>query len=403
MTDWKTYKNQYPWNCVPVTTYHKTVYKPVIKATVLSTDSTLDIRSIAYGNGTYVAVGGYATTNTPLVWTSSDCVKWTQRTTGLTNTFCGLSSVTFGNGIFVAVGASLVGYQWDYQWRRYRIVSFDGGVSWTEYYSDEGDLAKELQYIMCNFWQKNNTFYICALSGLIYSTDAISWSHMPYGRFPAYPQWSTYNCCFTTDMALFMPIWYNWRQHILTTDGINFIYTGAETGVFPSSSSYNGSKFIITGSSSPQIMAFDPVTYSLTILASAVLEYPNVCCASDGISVMLVDSYTGDITSSIGCWYSNEKFIFTKNSEGRYLRAVIASSDNKYFIAGGDQVVLKLELFHTEEEAFAYYNEGNKFTYSPSDEGGERTPVWDIKDHSSTPITSTHNLGCGYWWGVKKP
>lgn len=54
--------------------------------------------SLAFGNGTFVAVGGNSTNNSTVAMTSSDAITWTLRTlpTG------GNWSVTFGNGIFLA-------------------------------------------------------------------------------------------------------------------------------------------------------------------------------------------------------------------------------------------------------------------------------------------------------------
>jgi hypothetical protein len=55
-----------------------------------------DLRGVAYGNGTFVAVGKGGT-----ILTSPDGVNWTAQTSGMRSW---LSSVTYGNGLFVAVG-----------------------------------------------------------------------------------------------------------------------------------------------------------------------------------------------------------------------------------------------------------------------------------------------------------
>src|SRR6266496_3824353 len=53
------------------------------------------LRSIAYGNGVFVAVGGKTTV------TSTNGTTWTQRDPG---TQTSLSAIAYGNGLFVAVG-----------------------------------------------------------------------------------------------------------------------------------------------------------------------------------------------------------------------------------------------------------------------------------------------------------
>jgi hypothetical protein len=61
-----------------------------------------DLRSVACGNGTYVAVGGYSGFGIPgVVLTSPDGVQWNSAAISSTNY---LTDVVFGQGTFVAVG-----------------------------------------------------------------------------------------------------------------------------------------------------------------------------------------------------------------------------------------------------------------------------------------------------------
>src|SRR6267143_4678432 len=60
--------------------------------------TTNDFYAVAYGKGTFVAVGIGG-----LLCSSSDGVSWTPQTSGTTND---LESITFGNGLFVAAGAN---------------------------------------------------------------------------------------------------------------------------------------------------------------------------------------------------------------------------------------------------------------------------------------------------------
>ena len=59
-----------------------------------------DWRSVAYGNGLWVAV---SQTGTNRVMTSADGITWTSRTSAADNAW---TSVTYGNGLFVAVSIS---------------------------------------------------------------------------------------------------------------------------------------------------------------------------------------------------------------------------------------------------------------------------------------------------------
>ena len=77
------------------------------------------LTGVAFGNGTYVAVG--STGGTPLALTSPDGVAWTAHSVGQ-GTSGGLLSVSFGNGTFVAgsLGADCPG-----------IFSSPDGATWT--------------------------------------------------------------------------------------------------------------------------------------------------------------------------------------------------------------------------------------------------------------------------------
>lgn len=68
-------------------------------ATARTLPSSQTWRSIAYGNGVFVAIA----TSTTSAATSTDGITWTARTLPSAATW---AAVTFGNGVFVAVGGS---------------------------------------------------------------------------------------------------------------------------------------------------------------------------------------------------------------------------------------------------------------------------------------------------------
>jgi hypothetical protein len=88
---------------------------------ISASGSTHYLMSVAYGNGSngamFVAVSDYGTGNR--VWTSPDGVTWTNRNSAADNNWI---SVAYGNGLWVAVSASGVGN---------RVMTSPDGVLWT--------------------------------------------------------------------------------------------------------------------------------------------------------------------------------------------------------------------------------------------------------------------------------
>lgn len=75
-------------------------------------------RSIAYGNGVYVAVGWPSGSGTHYVMTSPDGITWTGRTAAQNNQW---RSVAFGNGVFVAISQSGTN----------QVMTSTNGITWT--------------------------------------------------------------------------------------------------------------------------------------------------------------------------------------------------------------------------------------------------------------------------------
>jgi hypothetical protein len=119
-------------------------------------------RGVAYGNNTFVAVGGSGTIFTDsdetiyvATGTSSVPSDWTSRTTPTSQT---LNEVTYGNSIFVVVGGAGT------------IVTSTDGISWTSRTSPHSNSINDLTY-------ENSTFVAVGGTGnIITSSDGISWT-----------------------------------------------------------------------------------------------------------------------------------------------------------------------------------------------------------------------------------
>jgi hypothetical protein len=109
-----------------------------------------DLNDVAYGNGTFVAVGRGGT-----ILTSPDGVSWRPRTSGTSNDLYG---VTYGNGRFVAVGEDGT------------ILTSPDGVNWTERTSGTGSYLYSVAY-------GNGNFVAVGADGpILTSPDGVTWT-----------------------------------------------------------------------------------------------------------------------------------------------------------------------------------------------------------------------------------
>jgi hypothetical protein len=112
---------------------------------------------VAYGNGTFVAVGWFGT-----ILTSPDGVTWTARALGTSGW---LEGVTYGNGLFVAVGytGTIVGYSGT-------ILTSPDGVNWTLQASGTSNLLYGVTY-------GDGLFVVVGSGGAILtSPDGVTWT-----------------------------------------------------------------------------------------------------------------------------------------------------------------------------------------------------------------------------------
>ena len=115
--------------------------------------------SVTYGNGLFVAVANTGTGNR--VMTSPDGITWTIRTSAADNSW---NSVTYGNGLFVAVAKS--GFV-------NRVMTSPDGITWTSRKSAADNSWNSVTY-------GNGLFVAVATSGIgnrvMTSPDGISWT-----------------------------------------------------------------------------------------------------------------------------------------------------------------------------------------------------------------------------------
>ncbi len=133
----------------------------------------MQIFGVAYGNGTYVAVGGSNNPNSPLAYilSSTDAITWSQRTPWTTNTFRG---VVFHGGVFTAVGVNG------------QVSRSEDGVNW--YSVGSGDIQTNLTSISVLDGRYYATLAAGSLSGafesqtaLLISSDGEEWVRVTQG------------------------------------------------------------------------------------------------------------------------------------------------------------------------------------------------------------------------------
>lgn len=110
------------------------------------------LRCVCYGNGLFVAVG-----ENGKIFTSPNGTTWTERTTGVSQY---LNSVVYGDSGFVAVGGSGT------------VLTSSDGITWTQQ-----TLPDYSAYILYNVVYFSGTYVVSGQGGLIaYSTDLQNWT-----------------------------------------------------------------------------------------------------------------------------------------------------------------------------------------------------------------------------------
>jgi hypothetical protein len=123
----------------------------------------VNLNSIAYGNGLFVAIGDRTSSNIALVITSPDGVTWTQRTTIMAGE---MEDIVYHNGLFVAVGSlpnSSEGV----------IFTSEDGITWTQRYTN-GAGFNHIVYGDNKFVVTGGAFH----TRFFVSTDGITWNQV---------------------------------------------------------------------------------------------------------------------------------------------------------------------------------------------------------------------------------
>jgi len=191
---------------------------------------TPSLYGITYGLKTFVAVGEYGT-----IFSSSDGISWVRRESG---TFSDLFDVAYGNGTFVAVG-----------WDDGIIVTSNDGVTWfhkTMYMEDDQGLG-EVCY-------GNNIFVVVGDSIILNSPNGIDWFEIDVENifYMIHADWFRLQDVVYAN-KIFLAAGYSWNSQgqdliLVSADGNtwNVSYTGPYRLLF-SDIAFGKNKFLIVG------------------------------------------------------------------------------------------------------------------------------------------------------------
>lgn len=273
--------------------------------------------SIAYGNGTFVAVSSTGG-GVDVMW-SLDGVTWNSVTTGYTNQW---TAVTFGNGTFVAVANSGTGN---------RVMTSPDGINWTRRTS-----AADLAWTCVTYG--NGTFVALASdvsqSAVMTSTDGVTWT-----------QGTTAEDFVTSGGTYFV-----------TSGGARFAYVRGTTGISAGKwygVAYGNSTFVAVGQDSSAYVMTSPDGLAWTVRTGALAKlYTSVCfgkgvfvaVSSDGgaaAAMYSVDgiTWTSAVTpnTTAATWknvaYGNNYFVAVSNAGAATANQAMTSTDGVNWIS----------------------------------------------------------------------
>ncbi|MCB1123309.1 MAG: hypothetical protein KJT03_17270, partial [Verrucomicrobiae bacterium] len=127
---------------------------------VVDLPTSYSVVDVAFGNGTYVAVGGwlsyyYASEDRGIVWTSSDAYNWTQ---AYNQNHVPFTGVAFGGGRFLA-------------WAWEELYTSTDGRNWTPVENLEG-----LSFVQDIAWGGDRFVAVSLEGGIFTSSDGLEWT-----------------------------------------------------------------------------------------------------------------------------------------------------------------------------------------------------------------------------------
>jgi len=234
-----------------------------------------NLNGVAYGNGTYVAVG-----NNGVVMTSVDGASWTNHTSGITSN---LKSVSYINDQFVAVGQGG------------SIIYSDDGASWTSATSNDTSELTSVAY-------GNGTYVAVGGFGkVLTSGDGASWTLNP--NSPVIGNSILYAITFGN--GVFVAVGYNGSDGTIYTssDGTNWTSQSSNVYVSLLDAVYGLDKYVVVGTEGEILTSEDGVTW--THRTSGTQE--NLLSVTYGNGKYVATANYGVIkTSTDGVTWSNE-------------------------------------------------------------------------------------------------
>jgi len=313
----------------------------------------------AYGNGMWVAIGGY---NPASVAYSSDGINWT----GAAYPFTVGYGVHFGNGLFVGLGNTTSGNS---------IITSPDGINWT----GRGDTIFT-SYGTCAYY--HGTLWVAGGVGgncLAYSSDGINWTGIGTALMAN---------CFGVIYAdnKWVAVGSGGSNSILTsTDGIT--WTGL--GYFNSAKeiAFNGSVWVIAGSGG---LTYSTNLTTWTAATSTITNGEGVMWLNDKF---LATGTGGGIQSSTDgiTWTTVSTGLFT---EGRGFGLKPSPSGSVTISDGGIQTTGDLVVGAVDEQTTYTVHNGNQYG------DGTSNSSYGFSFDVSEPITVTHlMISTNHWDG----
>jgi hypothetical protein len=226
--------------------------------TLRTTTSPSLLRSVAHGNGNWVAVAGDGS-----VALSPDGIEWTRRTALVP---AQLQGVTYGGGAFVAIGATLAS---DGSYWTNRVFVSPDGNQWTPTFSAFNDWR-----ILVDITHANGLFVAVGSGGLILtSADGITWTERSSGTGNPLNGIAFADGLFVAVGGFTsIPKWVTTAAVILTSsDGLTWTERNAPAPWQLNAVAHNGELFVAAGTA-----ALDPW--------DRYQPHDNILTSSDGIS-----------------------------------------------------------------------------------------------------------------------